>query len=59
MSAANVLVITVFAVFLVGVMAGIVVVYALSAGKARRTHDRKRSGEAHDTSRRRKSDLPV
>ena len=58
MSAADVVVIIVmFAFFLVGVMVGITVVYALSARKAARSHYRNRSEETRGANRRRRSDL--
>jgi hypothetical protein len=58
--AADVMVIVMFAFFLVGVTVGIAVVYALSARKAGRADRRNRSEEeARDANRRGKFSLPV
>ena len=58
--AADVMVIVMFAFFLVGVTVGIAVVYALSARKADRAHRRNRSEEeARDANRRGRFSLPV
>ena len=59
MSGADVVVIAVFAFFLVGVMAGIAVVAALSGRKAARTRYRNHSEAARDGDRRGRSNLPV
>ena len=59
MNGADVVIIAVFACFLVGVMVGIAVVAALSARKADRVRYRDRSEAARDANRRGKSDLPV
>jgi hypothetical protein len=58
--AADVMVIVMFAFFLVGVTVGIAVVYALSARKAGRAYRRNRSEEeARDANRRGKFSSPV
>jgi len=59
MTAADVMGVVIFAFFLVGVMVGIVVVYALSARKADKVHHSNRSEEARDANRRAKPSLPV
>jgi hypothetical protein len=59
MSAADTVIIVVSGFFLVGVMVGIAVVYALSARRAGRAHRRSRPEAARDASRRGKSSLPV
>jgi hypothetical protein len=59
MTAADLMGVVIFAFFLVGVMVGIVVVYALSARKADRAYHGNRSEEVRDASRRGKSSLPV
>ncbi len=59
MSAADVVIIEVFAFFLIGVMAGIAVVAALSARKADRKRCRDRSEAVRDANRRGKSHSPV
>jgi hypothetical protein len=59
MSAADMVIIVISGFFLVGVMVGIAVVYALSARSADRAHRRSRSEAARDANRRGKSSLPV
>jgi hypothetical protein len=59
MSAADMVIIVISGFFLVGVMVGIAVVYALSARRADRAHRRSRSEAARDANRRGKSSLPV
>jgi uncharacterized membrane protein len=59
MSAADMVIIVISGFFLVGVMAGIAVVYALSARRADRAHRRSRPESARDANRRGKSGLPV
>jgi hypothetical protein len=59
MSAAGVVIIEILAFFVVGVMAGIAVVAALSVRKADRKRYRGRSEAVRDANRRGKSHSPV
>ena len=59
MSAADMVIIVISGFFLIGVMVGIAVVYALSARRADRAHRRSSSEAARDANRRGQSRLPV
>lgn len=59
MNAADMVIIVISGFFLVGVMVGIAVVFALSARRADGAHRRSRSAAARDANRRGKSGLPV